>query len=178
MIYISVALATYVLFYCKKYDTKNKFNFDLKRQNHWSNHISIWAVIILVVLAGFRTSSVGYDLRNYESNFKAINYHRDIRLGHSFEYFFQILNLLCAYVGGELFGFNLLLIITALIELFCVLYCAKKVSPDIALTMFLYITLGVYLKAFDQVRQGIAIALLMVSVVFALEKKPWHFLTS
>ena len=92
MIYISVALATYVLFYCKKYDTRNKFNFNLKRQNCWSNYISIWAVIILVVLAGFRTSLVGYDLSNYESNFKAINYHRDIRLGHSFEYFFQILN--------------------------------------------------------------------------------------
>lgn len=176
MEYVLFSIIIYCLFYNKNSSHFNKESIKLLQYGKKKQQVSIIAVILLILFAGLRNYTIGYDLPNYKNNFDIISDSGNLELGHAFEYLFQLLNLACASSFGNSFGFNALLLLISTIEVLCVIYAAKRMSKDISLTMFLYVALGIYLKSFDQVRQGVAIALLMCATVSIMDKKPFNFI--
>ena len=175
MEYLLIAILTYTLFFIRNnYFAKSYAGVDETKVENY-NKVSYLAVIILILFAGLRAFSVGYDVPNYYKNFELILESKDLSDGHSFELLYNIINLMCAYIFGES-GFTFVLIICAAIILVCVTFTAKNLSPDISLTMFLFVTVDVYFRGFDQLRQSVAIAILMCAVVFVVKRKPIMFI--
>ena len=175
MEYILISILTLTLFYVRN----NYFKHAQIRECddfHYGrvNKISYVAIILLILFAGLRAYTIGYDVPNYYKNFQLILENKDLADGHSFELLYNLINLMCAYIFGES-GFTFVLIICSAIIVFSVAYTAKQLSPDIALSMFLFVAVDVYLRGFGQIRQCVAIAILMLSVVCIAKKKPVLF---
>lgn len=177
MIYLAVAVLTYTLFYVKNHMPRKKFDFSIKKFNDSSQKISILAVVILIVIAGLRDVSVGFDLVNYKNNYDIFCRTSDLYMGHAFESGFQYLNIFCSRFFGAKYGFTIMLLIIATVEVLCVTFAAKRFSSDISMTMFLYVCMGVYLNTFDGVRQGICVAILIFSICYLVDNKPLKFIS-
>lgn len=180
MIYVCIALITYMLYDLDRLFFKQREKFySLKREKRYLTDyfkFSYLALSILILFAGLRTSSVGYDMLNYENNFQLIADRLDANNGHNFEIFFQLLNLICAFIFGKKLGFNMMLLFSAAIIVLCVNFATRKMSPNVPMSIYLFVTVGGYLRSFDQMRQGIAIAILMCAVASAIKKKPFQYL--
>lgn len=179
MVYIAVALWTYLLFYnANSFSKKTKIAFTTKKWYKVSEQkISFLAIFILLFFAAIRTPSVGYDTPNYFENIKRMVDSQTIN-GYEYEILFQIINFFPAIILKNYYSFNVMLLISYSIILLNVSYASKKLSKDITLTIFLYVCVDVYLRSFGQLRQGIAISILMVSLTFVKEKRPIQFLAS
>lgn len=179
MVYIALALWTYIFFYhansCSK---KTTMAFISKKWYKISEQkISFLAIFILLFFAAIRNPSVGYDTPNYFENIKRMVDSQTI-YGYEYEILFQIINFIPAIVFKNYYAFNVMLLIVYSIILFNVSYASKMLSKDISLTIFLYVCVDVYLRSFGQLRQGIAISILILSLTFVKERKPIQFLAS
>ena len=170
MIYLCIAILVYALFFFK-----NNYNPCYKPVNLIENKkkrntkISVIAIIILIAFAALRATTVGYDTPNYYLNFTKIAEANEISNGHNFEFIFQLINWFAAGLFGKQ-GFFFVLLICETIILCCVAYCSKKLSNDVILVFFFFVTIDIYLRGFDQLRQSVAIALLMCATASLLNK--------
>lgn len=177
MVYVFVACLTYFLFSIK--NKGQKICFETFKNKKFINKssgqlVSIIAVFLLILFASLRAPSVGYDTPNYFENIKRMLEYKAMR-GYTYELFFQIINYIPTLIFKNLYAFNAMLFICYTIILLCVCYASKNMSKDISLTMLLFVCVDVYLRTFGQLRQGIAIALIMVASVFAKEKRFFSF---
>lgn len=170
MIYICIALLVYALFFFKnEYATANSYT-NLKDKYQLKNkQISYLAILILIVFASARATTVGYDTPNYNLNFLEIAKNNKISDGHNFEPLFQIINWLAAVLFGKS-GFSFVLFICELIILACVVYSGKRLTTNLTLAVYFFVTIDVYLRGFGQLRQSVAIALLMCATSSLLNK--------
>lgn len=170
MIYLCIAILVYALFFFK-----NNYNPCYKPVNLIENKkkrntkISVIAIIILIAFAALRATTVGYDTPNYYLNFTRIAEANEISNGHNYEFIFQLINWFAAGLFGKQ-GFFFVLLICETIILCCVAYCSKKLSNDVILVFFFFVTIDIYLRGFDQLRQSVAIALLMCATASLLNK--------
>lgn len=144
--------------------TQIKYGFNIY------NQISLISIFLLLVVAGFRDYTMGYDLPNYFKNFSLIAEDLNIKDGHNFELLYQGLNYISAYIFGKEYGFTVLLFIVEGIILFCTIYAIKYYSANATLALFLFVTVDVYLRGFAQLRQCIAIAIIIFSMKFVINR--------
>lgn len=182
MQYLAVSFITLLLYAFKNKQIKNVFlnnhnekTFNIKDDNK-QQKISFIAIFILILFAGLRGKTVGYDTANYFKSIQQMQQYGNISYGHDYEFLFTLLNYLCMIVFGADIGFTVVLIISSLIILIFVNLTAKYFSPNITMTMFLFVSVDVYLRGFGQLRQGIAISILMFSLIYCVNKKPISFL--
>jgi transmembrane protein EpsG len=125
---------------------------------------------ILILFASFRSFNVGTDTQNYITNFENLKYIaksiNDVQT--SLEYGYLALERLAYYFSQE---YWILLFFIALVSVGFSLYVIKKMSTNIRLSVFLYISLGFYLFLFNGARQSIAAAIFGVSYYYLVKRK-------
>lgn len=134
------------------------------------NQVSLLSVFLLLIVAGLRSYDIGYDLPNYLKNFNLIAENLKIEDGNNFEFLYQSLNYVAAFIFGKQYGFTFLLFIIEIIILYCVCKSIKNYSANATLSMFLFLTVDVYLRGLNQVRQSIAIALVIYSLKYVVNR--------
>lgn len=142
-----------------------------KKEKNYFLFFKILAIVLLIALPGLRAWTVGYDTANYYNNFNLINLDRNLGRAHKFESGFQFLNLIGSFIFGE-YGIYFVFIVCSSIIVFSVLYSAKKMSANYLMTMFFFVSIEFYFRSFDQLRQGVAIALVVLAFTFIRDREP------
>ena len=146
--FVTLILVSIFLFFAGKYK-KNGFIYNLNL---------FVGSLILVLFAGFRASSVGTDTNNYTGIFKSVNSGMDTSL----EYLFVILNKIAYFFSEDYIS---LLISIAIITIYFNIRVISKLSVNLGLSVFLYITLGGYVFFFNGARQAIAVAVFSMAIL-------------
>lgn len=179
MIYLLLALFVYMCFALKNNKIINRMvgNEIIVPAERNKQKISWLAVAVLILFSGFRATSVGGDLGVYRQNFSDIAENHDINAGYqSYGIIFRLLNLFCSFLGPVETGFALMLLIMSVVNVFIALYVAKTLSPDISITMFLFVCIDIFVPALSTLRQSIATILVILSFKYIYERDLRKFL--
>ncbi len=137
------------------------------------NFVALVNIIVMLVVAGFRDKSIGTDLTNYLYQLERLGSYSFSRIGefssyYKIEYIFTIL---------EKVLWNLLTIdymftfVTAGIILFLLYKYLKALSPNILISLFLFLTFCLYNQSFNIIRQYIAIMIVLCAMTDMLNEK-------
>lgn len=153
-------------------------------QKAYGNKVLLTAILLLLVLfAGLRDSKVGTDTGSYTRKFQSLVVEDEVKdnplydptiEGDTFweqlqdEPGFYQLRLLARRLSNQ---YHVLLIMVALIVCCCILTSIHLVSQNELVSIFVFITLGLYTFSFNAERQGIAIAIYSLSIPFLIRKK-------
>ena len=156
--FILLALVIFVLNFSK--------NFIVYRPNI---KILFLAGVILVIFAAIRSGDVGTDGNNYIGMFNRSRYIQEsifdritnIEIGYLL---IEQLALLISYEYWSLF------FVISLISVLLSLFVIYRLSSNISLSVFIYITLGTYLFFFNGARQAIAASVFGLAIYYLLEK--------
>ncbi|WP_224490275.1 EpsG family protein [Robertkochia flava] len=129
----------------------------------------IFSGILLVLFAGLRSSEVGTDTNNYVGIYNNFSYYTDsiFEIESTIEIGYWILQKVALFFSSEYYA---LLIAIAFLSVFPMLYVLKKFSKNVTLSVFIYITIASYLVFFNAGRQGIAIGISSLSLIFLLKR--------
>lgn len=146
----------------------------IKLEEKSINRKSFWLPLItLSLFAGIRSYHVGSDSINYTRNF--INnvpiYNFEFR--PNVEIGYQLLSYSILYLTHNYFW---LFFVTALIVVYCYLIIIKKYSTDYFVSVFFFLTLGVYTFFFNGLRQGLAMAIFSLAFPYLMNKKFFSYL--
>jgi|SRR5690606_794131 len=125
----------------------------------------ISSLVILFILSGYRHVNIGTDTLNYEQFFTYI------KAGGGYltkEPGWMLLNRMIIALSGD---FQTLLIATALLVLMPIFYIARRYSVNPMLTIFLYYAFYFYLQSFNVMRQSIAVAFVLLGLVFLMKER-------
>lgn len=140
-----------------------------------SNVIFYMSAIFLICLAGFRSNFIGTDTNNYISMFISYNNFKEsiFKMETSIEIGYLFLQQI-----ASLFSDNYWSILTtiAVVSIVPIYYIIKELSYNTTLSIFIYFTLGIYLLFFNAGRQGIAVSIASVGIIYILERKLLWFL--
>jgi hypothetical protein len=136
------------------------------------------SVILLILFAGLRNKSVGTDTGGYVYYFERGA--RNFFVSETMESGFLLLETVAASISLSYWS---LLTLIAVLSIFAYVYAIKKLTLNIPLSFFLYITLAAYIFFFNGARQGIAASIFAVALVFLLKRKliwylVWIFIAS
>lgn len=121
----------------------------------------------LVVFAGIRSLTVGSDSFNYVLKFTKINDIYDV-LEEKVEPGYAFLCLLAKAVANNYWA---VFTLAALIIVLCYFHAIRKHSVDPTISIFVYITSGVYTFLFNGARQAIAIAIVFLAIGAIVKRK-------
>lgn len=144
-----------------------------KAQNKW---LIIVSFIPIVLLTAFRSQDVGPDtynyLRHFERVFSGTESSVDVR---NFEWGYRYLvRIIARFTHNKVVFLTIMALITNIpIAIFIMRY-----SKDAYLSIMLYLTIGSFTFQLTGIRQSIALAILTLSVGFALDRKLLWFLIS
>ena len=155
--FIVLLLVTLFLFFAEK-NRKHKLLFNL--------NIFI-SSSILVLFAGTRSSNVGTDTNNYISIFNQINNDRVSDNNSSIEFFYLLLNKIAYFFSSD---YSALLLSVAIVAVYFNMKVITKLSSNLWVSVFVFITLGSYVFFFNAARQGIAVALVGMAILQLHEK--------
>ena len=150
--FITLILVSFCLFAAGK-DKKDGFIYNINL---------FVGSLILVLFAGFRSSSVGTDTNNYVGIFKSINRSNLTGMDTSLEYLFIILNKVAYFFSEDYIS---LLICIAIITVYFNIKVIARLSINLWLSVFIYITLGCYVFFFNGARQAIAVAIIGMAIL-------------
>lgn len=142
--------------------------FWLALEKYALNRKAFWVPLFLLsIFAGIRNTTVGTDTGAYAALFQLnfnpeyYEFNPDVEIGYQyFEY--MLLNLTHNYYWLFLF--------TSLFIVFSFLLIIKKYSINYTLSVFVYITFGVYTFFFNGLRQGLAIAICFFALPYLINK--------
>ena len=137
-----------------------------------TNNSRIYLVsIILILFAGLRNQTVGTDSGNYVYFFEREvgNYFSSLNL----ETGFLTLETLAATISTSYWS---LFTLIAIVSVMSYVYSIKKLSQNISLSFFIYITLAAYIFFFNGARQGLAASIFTIALVFLIKRKFLWFL--
>ena len=125
---------------------------------------------ILTLFAGLRDVNVGTDSWNYYFQFLDKERFNDINIiaGLTHEGLFDVLVLLSQKLGNN---YCSLFILIAMVVYATSLRAISQNTNSMLISMFVYIALGIAVFCYNGARQGIAIAIYMLSFKFLLKKK-------
>ncbi|MBQ7917741.1 MAG: EpsG family protein [Clostridia bacterium] len=179
MVYLCLALFVYVCFALKnnkiiKTTLGNEIIVPAKEKEQ---KISWLAVVVLILFSGLRAHSVGGDISTYRIAFNEIGFAHSVENGYvHYEPFYKILNWATTLFGPTDTAFSVFLLIISIINVVLVVYVAKTISSDIALTMFLFVCVDIFIPSLSLLRQAIAISFIILSLKYVYEKKPLKFI--
>lgn len=138
------------------------------------NRKAFWIPLItLALFAGIRSSNVGTDSGNYVKNFNDNILLDYFEFREEVEYGYQILEYSILHLSNNYFW---LFFITALLIVSSYLYIFRKLSVDYLASIYIYITFNFYTFFFNGLRQGIAMAIVALSIPYLIQKKFLFFL--
>lgn len=131
-------------------------------------------LVVWVLFAGLRDSSVGTDSGGYARSFTAGvgQIEGDAEAVLSSEPGFWVIQKIARLFTKEYFA---LFIAVALATYACVITAVRQATDRILLPLFVFICLGYYTFAFNGARQAIAIAVYALSFKYIYESKPWKY---
>lgn len=138
--------------------------------SHSAGWIGIWASFaILFVVAGFRYGPGTDFWARYVPIFE------NVRLGRTVdaEYGYLLINRAIAAITTD---YQWLFVVMSLATVGLFYRFIHRMSLDPTLSVYIYVFGGFYLEAFNLVRQGLAIAILLNTVELVLRKKPAAFI--
>ena len=124
--------------------------------------------IFLILFAAARSDEVGADTKNYTLNFNeyfSIDYYS---FDDGVEVGFKILEYTILYFTKNYFW---LFFIFSCIVILPYLYILKKYSLNYSISIFTFICFGYYTFFFNGLRQGVAMAIASLALIFLLNKK-------
>jgi transmembrane protein EpsG len=135
----------------------------------------LFSIVILIAFAGLRSVMVGTDTGNYVGMFTDFQFeHRSIfEVETTLEKGYMLLQKIALGISKDYWS---LLTIIATICVFCNFYIIKKLSENIRLSVFIYISLAVYVVFFNAARQGLAISIAAISILYIIKKDWLRFL--
>lgn len=149
-IYIFIA----IILFCMAITTKRKSTSSL-----------IFVCIILFIISGFRSLSVGTDTINYAARFDNIDISATTKL---FEYGWYYLNYLFYY---SRFSVHAVFIVSAFATIYLFYKTVSKESKWPLFSLLLYILFFYYFNSFNIIRQTIAEAIVFFAVPFLINGK-------
>jgi transmembrane protein EpsG len=117
---------------------------------------------LMILFAGFRSTSVGTDTNNYLGIFNHINKYKLSKSDTSIEYLYFFLNKLSYFLSKE---FTFLLILIAIIVVYLNLKVIIKFSVNLWLSVFIFMIFGGYLFLFNGARQALAVAIISLAIL-------------
>lgn len=133
------------------------------------NRNAFWVPLAaLTLFAGMRSYRVGTDSWNYTKEFRTNLDVYNFKFSEFVEPGYQALEYGLLKLTHNYFW---LFFITALIVVSCYLIIIKRYSVNYGLSVFLFVTLGVYTFFFNGLRQGIAMAIFALALPHLLEKR-------
>lgn len=138
------------------------------------NRKAFWfPLFVLSVFAGIRSWLVGTDSGTYTRRFRENLDIDSFQFEEGVEIGFQVLEHLLL---SSIKNYSWLFLVTAIFVIYCYLNIIKKHSVNYSLSIFLYITTGLYTFFFNGLRQGIAMAIFTFAFPYLLEKKIIHYI--
>lgn len=137
-----------------------------------STIFDVFAVFVLVALAGMRATSVGTDTAVYASLFDGLptsDWSAVLTSGVQ-EPGYVLLSAFVKAIGGD---FTVLLWVMATISVVSSYWALKRASRDFWYSLALYILLGFYLLQFNAMRQGVAVSLILLGATFLGKRRGW-----
>lgn len=135
-------------------------------------------LVPLFIIIGFRGYSVGIDTLSYCVNYGNIaffnldNYKRILFSGNRYEIGYVFLIKILYHISENP---RILFIVTSLLLIIALGIFLYRYSPDISLSILLFISLGFFANSMNAMRQYIAWSLLLLAFVFLVERKPFLF---
>ncbi|MFL2128265.1 EpsG family protein [Ruoffia sp. FAM 26255] len=153
------------------------FNTIFSKYKETRNIQLIISVSSLALINALRYPLIGTDMERYNRFFNYVGQIRDIK---SFMHYDQEIGYKALqWIIYNLFGnFQLLVVIVSLIFFMSFYVFLKRYSTNYYFSLLLFITLELYDFTFSGVRQTLALALIMSSYHFAIEKKPGKFIVT
>ena len=132
-------------------------------------YISYVVFVILLFFIGFRYDSVDYF--GYWDIYNSISY--EGLSGFSKEPGFALLNIIEQRTTGHFFYF---IFFFSLLSLWIKYSALKKITPNLTLVLFIYISTPLFWKDLGQIRNGFIAGLMLYAVFFAYKKQFISFL--
>ena len=145
-------------------------------RNHYKRGIYLFIIFFaLIFVSCFRKDTVGGDLQNYIPLFESAKYSSwsEYLSLPKYGFIFLIYNKLLCSIGDN---YTVLLIGTSLFNLIAVAVFVKRYSLIPWLSIVIYICMGFYGRTFNSLRSSMALAILLYSIPFILERKFLKFL--
>lgn len=123
---------------------------------------------VMVLFAGLRSAGVGTDSGSYARSFESgrSKLEGDWLMQLTDEAGFYYFKLFLSYLSNE---YVVLFIGIALLTYTCVIKAIKRETDKIVIPLFVFITLGLYTFVFNAARQGLAVAIYMLSFKYLLD---------
>jgi len=143
--------------------SNNKFN----KPNKLSHYLS---GIVLIIFATIRSSGVGTDSNNYVEIFNEFKDSTEslFSVKTSLEIGYLILMEIALNISNDYWS---LFFLTALICVFTSYYTIYKLSDNIKVSVFIYISLATYFFVFNGMRQAIAASIFGLAIYHLINKK-------
>ncbi|HHX70771.1 MAG TPA: EpsG family protein [Gallicola sp.] len=125
--------------------------------------------LILIIIAGFRTESVGTDTINYSVFFERIKNHGSIPV----EPGWVMLNKLVQFIGAD---YSFFMAFVSVITLLPLLFIFYKNSENPILSLFFYYSLYIYFYSFNISRQVLAVSIVLIAIILLIKNKKILFL--
>lgn len=132
----------------------------------------IFPLLVLTLIASLRDYTIGTDAKSYTRDFRFPFNHYPLTLNPDVEKGYQLLAML---VRGVYNDYAFYFLIMSLVCIFPVLWVLKKRSPSYTLSIYVYITFGLYFALYNQVRQTIAMGICFLALKFLVEKKLFKY---
>ena len=134
----------------------------------WNKPLLFSALVVMVLFAGLRSSEVGTDAMGYARSFikgrQALEGSLTEQVTDEVGYYY-----LDKYLSAISKKYVVLFMGIALLTYSCVLTAIKRETDRIVIPLFVFITLGLYTFVFNAARQGIAVAVYMLSFKYLFE---------
>ncbi len=164
---IACAISIYCRFVALKQICTNNDNTTIKNKFKITNVVLILIIVMMILIFACRAISVGADTATYQLHYKTRQRGKFEINKYSFEIGFEILLYICKLIG---LNFNGFLFIASLIMFVPLYFFYRKYSINPVLSLFLYITMGIFSMSFNGTRQFIAFTIFLISIKFILNK--------
>lgn len=121
----------------------------------------------LTILASVRDYTIGTDAKVYTRYFRYPFNHYPFTFDPDVEKGYQFLVMVTRSIYNEYFFY---FVIMSVICVLPVLWVLKKRSPDYTLSIYIYITFGMYFALYNQIRQAIAMGICFFAMKYLVER--------
>lgn len=132
---------------------------------------------VLLFFTAFRSRYLGstdtYNYYNYYRVVSNMGWSDFIASNHPFEWGFRVFNFILSRVFKDP---QWIIIFSSIIIITCALYSIYKNSKDVAFSVAMYVSLGLWQFQVQGMRQAIAMSILMVAYEFLKDKKYYKFI--
>ena len=135
---------------------------------------NVLVFVYMVLICSLRSYSVGCDLQEYERIFYEIN---DLAFIQLFEHPLEFLYVLLNWILGHIFyDFRVFVVAISILIYGLFIFVINIRSEDKQLSLFLFISLGLFFQSMHWFRQFIALIILWLSLKYVFTNQFWKFL--